>query len=416
MAQKSFKISLGSDAVEDTFYGDVIALEVTEDLTVSTTCRITIATALNDDGTWSYISDNSFPLFTRLAVRLGFTEAEGLSGALAAAAGALGSALGGGAGGDDGLVPIFDGYITSVDFSLSSDPYGSTIEVTATDPGVLMSLEEKVAAFPNMADSDIVQQIVRAYVSDVRCATTSTVHQDTDTTIVQRASDIQFVRDLARRNGMEFYFEPDPSSGNAVAFFQPPQLAGPPQSDLAIQFGDQSNLRSFSARLNGQLPLSVKTRQVDVRAGSPNDAVAGDTQLQMLGATDGNTLIGEALGTLVTPQDAQAQMLLLATPTSDATELETLAQAVRDEAAWIITARGEVNTDAYQAVLRPHRLVLVKGAGTPYSGKYYVTRVTHQLKADGSYVQSFDARRNARDLDGSESFGGSSLGISIPGL
>src|SRR5262249_1735080 len=150
---------------------------------------------------------------------------------------------------------------------------------------------------------------------------------------------------------MEFYFEPDPSSGDAVAYFQPPRVTEPTLPDLAIQFGDQSNLRTFSARLNGQLPLSVKTRQVDVRAGTPNDAVASDTQLQKLGASDGNTLIGAALDQLVTPQDAQAQMLLLATPTSDATELQTLAQAVRDQAAWIITAKGEVNTDAYQAVL-----------------------------------------------------------------
>jgi len=96
--------------------------------------------------------------------------------------------------------------------------------------------------------------------------------------------------------------------------------------------------------------------------------------------------------------------------------MQTIAQAVRDEASWFISARGEVNSDAYQGVLRPHRLVLVKGAGKSYSGKYYVTRVVHELKGDGSYTQTFEARRNARDVDGSEQFGGSGLGLSIPGL
>ena len=100
-----------------------------------------------------------------------------------------------------------------------------------------------------------------------------------------------------------------------------------------------------------------------------------------LGDKDANTLIGGALGSLVTPKDAPAQMLVLGPPTSDATELQTIAQAVRDEAGWFITASGEINSDAYQTVLRPHRLVLVKGAGTPYSGKYYVTRVVHEMKA-----------------------------------
>jgi phage protein D len=77
---------------------------------------------------------------------------------------------------------------------------------------------------------------------------------------------------------------------------------------------------------------------------------------------------------------------------------------VRDEAAWFITASGEVNTDAYQNVLRPRKLVLVKGAGRQYSGRYYVTRVVHEITMEGLYVQRFEARRNARDLQGGEPF------------
>jgi hypothetical protein len=59
---------------------------------------------------------------------------------------------------------------------------------------------------------------------------------------------------------------------------------------------------------------------------------------------------------------------------------------------------------------------MVKGAGKTYSGKYYVTRVVHELKGDGSYTQNFEARRNARDVDGSENFGSSSLGLPSPGV
>jgi len=138
--------------------------------------------------------------------------------------------------------------------------------------------------------------------------------------------------------------------------------------------------------------------------------------LTKLGATDANALIGGPLGALVTPKDVLAQMLLLGTPTSDATELQTIAQAVRDEAGWLITANGEINSDAYETVLRPHRMVQVKGAGSRYSGKYYVSHVTHELTGHGSYTQKFEARRNARDLDGSEQFGESGLGLPIPGL
>jgi hypothetical protein len=224
------------------------------------------------------------------------------------------------------------------------------------------------------------------------------------------------VRDLAQRIGLEFFFETVKDSGTVVAYFQAPQLTGTPQPDLAVQFGDQSNLRSFSARLSGQRPLNVKTEQMDVKADSPNTAQVSDTQLTKLGDKDANTLIGDPLGSLVTPKDAQAQMLVLGPPTSDSTELQTFAQAARDEAGWFITATGEINSNAYQTVLRPHRLVLVKGAGKAYSGKYYVTRGVHELKGDGSNTQRFEARLNARDLDGSEQFGSSSLGLAIPGI
>ncbi len=96
--------------------------------------------------------------------------------------------------------------------------------------------------------------------------------------------------------------------------------------------------------------------------------------------------------------------------------MQTIVQAVRDEAGWLISASGEINSDAYQSVLRPRRLVLVKGAGGTYSGKYYVMRVVHEFNHEGDYIQKFDARRNARDRDGTEQFGSSSLGLAIPGI
>ena len=416
MADKNFKIAFGGNDASDDFYGDVVSLSIEEAVGMATMLRLQLVSSLQGDGTWSHIQDDQLALYTNVTAEIGFSGGQGLAGALGSAASAISGALGGSSGGDDGLIPVFDGYITEVKIGLSSEPDSSTIEVSAMDTSVLMSLEEKVATWDNMSDSDIVQQIVSAYGVTVQADSTATVHQDNDTTVVQRASDLEFVRTLAARNGMEFYFETDPSSGDVVAYLRQPALTGTPQPDLSVQFGDQSNLKSFSAVLNGQRPLSVKAQQTDVRSASPNSAQVSDTQLSKLGATDGNSMIGGPLSSLVTPQDTQAQMLLLAVPTSDATELHTIAQAVRDEAAWIITATGEVNTDAYQSVLRPHRVVLIKGAGTPYSGKYYVSRVSHEMKTDGSYSQTFEAWRNARDVDGSEDFGGGGLGIAIPGV
>jgi phage protein D len=411
MADKAYEIAFNDETVDEDFYGDVESLIVEENLTQASTMRLRLAITLDDNGVWDYLDDGRLEVFTKVSVRIGFTGGGGLAGALS---GALGALTGGE--GNDGLERVFDGYITAVSPNWDSEPGGSHLEIEAMDTSVLMSLEEKIATWPNLSDSDIVQQIVSGYGVQVNVDSTPTVHQENDTTIVQRHTDIQFVRELAQRNGLEFYFETDKDSGEVTAFMRAPQLESTPLPDLAIQFGEESNLKSFGARVIGQRPLSVKTTQVDVKANSPNLAQVGDTQLTKLGDTDANSLIGGPLGSLVSPRDVLAQMLLLGPPTSDATELQTLAQAVRDEAGWLITANGEVNSDAYQTVLRPHRMVLVKGAGSRYSGKYYLTRVTHELQADGNYLQRFEARRNARDLDGSEQFGGNGLGLPIPGL
>lgn len=404
---KAYQIAFDGTAVDEDFYGDVVSLTVEQNTATASTFRLQLACRHQDNGSWTYLEDDRPALFAKVKVKVGFAGGGGL-------AGALGGLLGGS--GDDGLKTVFEGYVTTIEVTLGSEPGDCFLDVTGMDTSVLMSLEEKIVLWPDMADSDIVQQIVGPYGVQVQADSTATVHQEADTTVVQRGTDIQFVRDLARRNGMEFYFETDDSSGDVIGYFRAPQLDGTPQPDLAIQFGDDTNLVNFSAHMTGQRPLNIKVTQMDVSANSPNSVQVGDSVLTKLGDKNTNTLIGDPLGSLVTPKDATAQMLLMGTPTSNATEMQSLAQAVRDEAGWFINAHGEVNSDAYQAVLLPHRLVLVKGAAKPFSGKYYVTRVVHDLKHDGSYKQKFEARRNARDLDGSEQFGGAGSGLPIPGI
>lgn len=410
MPETAYLIAFDDEAVEEEFYDDVVSLTVDESTATGTSFRLQLATTRRDDGSWTYLDDGQLALFMRVSIQIGFSGGGGL-------AAALGDTLGGsGGGGNDGLEPVFDGFITDIEVTLGSEPDSAQIEVSGLDSSVIMSLEEKIATWKDLADSDIVKQIVGGvYGITIQLEATLPVHRKNDTTIVQRGSDLEFVRGLARRNGYEFYFETDKTSAAVIAYFRAPQLDGTPQPDLAIQFGDESNLRRFTVRLSGQRPLSVRTEQMDIRTNLPNPAQVGTMKLAALGDRDADALIGDRLRRLVRPIVALAQVLVLGPPTSDPTELSTLAQAVRDEASWLITAEGEINGDAYQHALRPRRLVLVKGAGTAYSGKYYVTRVVHVLAGDGEYTQTFEARRNARDLDGSEEFDADDLALPVPG-
>jgi phage protein D len=407
MPATGYQLSFAGEAVDEAFYADVLSLTVEENSASAGTLRLRLSTRQLQDGSWAYLEDDRFAPLTEVRAKIGFLEAGGL-------AAAIGGALG--AGGNDGLVPVFAGYVTTIDLNLDSLDQGTFVEVGAIDTSILLSLEEKVATWRDLSDGDIIQQILSGYGLQATVDSTPTVHQENDTTIVQRAADLQFARALGQRNGHELSFDVDPDTDQVRASSRVPELDGTPQPDLAIRFGEDSNLKTFSVHQGSQRPLNVRADQVDIKANSANSASVGDTNLRLLGKSDIDALLDGPASNLVSPKDAPAQMLLLAPPTSDSTELQTIAQSVRDEAGWFITARGEINSEAYGAVLRPRRIVQIKGAGNAYSGRYYVTRVVHDLKERGAYVQQFAARRNARDLDGSEQFGSDKLALAIPGL
>ena len=67
----------------------------------------------------------------------------------------------------------------------------------------------------------------------------------------------------------------------------------------------------------------------------------------------------------------------------------------------MVMAEGTVGPDV--GVLRPGSTVNVRGVGLFFNGSYYVTRVNHTIETD-SYVQKFEAQRNAVKMTGAELF------------
>jgi phage protein D len=407
MADFAYQIFFDGEPADDDFYADLVELTIDTRGDGATTATLRLATTLDDDGEWTHLDDDVLALFKPVDISLGYQEGEGL-------AGALGGLLGGG--GNDGMIPVFSGYVSGAELKLSGTPGQTTFDVWLVDTSLLMGLEEKVVVWKDLTDSEVIEKITKDYADKTDVDSTSTAHEENENVLVQRGTDLQFVRMLARRNGLEFAFETDVDTEDVVAFCKLPQLDGLPQPDLAVQFGLDSNLVSFSVTVDGRRPLNVKVTQTAIHEKAANSAQVSAVSLDPLGEDDLAALAGTPIDGLVTPLDATAQLLILGPPTSDATELKSLAQAARDEAGWFMNATGEINCDAFGFVLQPRRTVLVKGAGSLYSGTYYVTRVTHKLTNDGRYRQTFEARRNALGLDGSEEFGGDGLGLSLPGL
>ncbi len=173
-------------------------IEVEEHTDLAGMIRLQLAVGVSQDGAgWNVVDDDAFERLTRLSLLV--TAGTGLP------------------------EPLIDAYVieTSIQFD---QPGRSTLEVVAMDATVLMSLEEKIRPWPNMADSDIAVMIFTEYGFLFDVANTQPVRQELDRTTIQRGTDIQFLRRLAARNGFECYVQAGTMAAFTEAHFHPPRL------------------------------------------------------------------------------------------------------------------------------------------------------------------------------------------------
>jgi phage protein D len=261
------------------------------------------------------------------------------------------------------------------------------------DPTVLMHLEEKVKAWPNMADSDVASAIFsdRAYGFTPVVDTTKWKRDENDHTLIQRGSDIQFLTRLADRNGFECFVEVNDETGDVEGHFHAPKHDQNPQGVLSVNMGSATNVDNFAVRFDMLGPTTAHVTGLDIASDEDQPAESTEAEQKELGSTKS------------TDVDRPRTVLLSGTGMANGGELQLLAQAVVDRSAWAIIADGELNATAYGGVLRAKRPVSVRGAGRTFSGTYYVEKVLHSLTSDG-YTQRFTLRRNAVGLTGREKF------------
>lgn len=287
--------------------------------------------------------------------------------------------------------PLVDAYVIETNADFSNQPGQSVLNVVAMDATVLMNLEEKTRSWPNMADSDIATTLFGEHGFFPQVEGTQPTRQEVDATTIQRGTDIQFLRQLARRSGYECYVEMNPLTGVVEGHFHPPRHEQPAQRVLSVNMGQATNVNSFNVRNDMLRPTTVQVTGLDVETQSDQPAQAESLSQAGLGREP--ALNG----------DRPRRVLLSGTGLAQTGELQTYAQAVVDRSAWAITAEGELNTVAYGGILRAKRSVEVRGAGRQFSGTYYVERVHHTFTGDG-YTQRFTLRRNALGLTGQERF------------
>jgi hypothetical protein len=323
-----------------------------------------IALLQQPDGTWSYLDDQRFQIWKRVAISAGF---------------------------ESGTEMLFTGYITQVKPGFDTDMTQCTLEIWGMDNSVLMDREEKLKDWPNKKDSDIAAEVFNQYGFTPDVEDTQVIHDEAVSTVIQRETDIQFLKRLALRNGFECYVE------GSTGYFKSPQINADPQPVLAVHFGDDTNVISFSIEVNALIPANVAISQIDRSNKEILNATAESSEQELLGGTDISALLGAGMN--------PAQSFIGMNVATGIPEMTALCQGLFHHVEWFVTGEGEVNANKYGQVLQPRRTVTIKGVGEMHSGVYYVSHVTHSFIGDG-YTQSFKVKRNALMPTGSEDFSG----------
>jgi len=298
---------------------------------------------------------------------------------------------------------VIDGYITTVEpvFSDARVP-DSQLIVSGTDASCLMHLETRTRSWQGMTDTQIARQIFRDNgfdASDACFEDTGLLRDGARSGLVQRCTDAEFLTYLARRNGYEWYLEPEtgavPEGAHPGIWLQGHFHSPRPQQDL--QYGgtplalfprETPTLVNFRARWESDRPASVRAWHL---AEDSREVQAVDITEPGYGALNSPNpasvrragLIDRRLAEIFPeqPRPAAREIASSQVPHGSA-ELASLARAEYRRVDWFVRGEGTVNTEYYPGIVRARRPIALSGVGHLLDGRWYVLGVRHRLAVD----------------------------------
>ena len=124
---------------------------------------------------------------------------------------------------------IFDGYVLSWRLHLDRASTASTIDIWAQDASWLMNIDDHVAEWSGLTDGQVADAIFSSYGCTPAAGNTandSPSHLPEAHTLFQRATDLQFLRGLARRGGKLCRVACTDTPGIRTGYFVVPAVAG----------------------------------------------------------------------------------------------------------------------------------------------------------------------------------------------
>ncbi len=387
MPSSSYQITFNGQAATPDFYNALAKLEVEENMDLPGAVQINLPVSRSQSGDLTFVSDSTLQPMVNVAVVIQPPTGGVANGPDGDAASSIAGSLSGIAGGGSGPQCIFDGYILSHKLHLESGTANSTLTIWGQDASWLMNLTENVKEWVDVTDADAANAIFSDYgitPSDSNTEDDSPSHTEDGHTLMQRASDIQFLRNLARRNGKICRIACADRPGVRTGYFSSVSLDRDPVATLSITDPTTWTVNSLDLEWDVSRPSSVIARQA-LFTDSDADGANADTSDSGL-----SSLSDQGLADFT----GKSMTVLLTAPVDDAGELALRAQSLLREAGWFVRCEGESDLARLGTVLRVGSIVQLQGAGALHSGKYLVWSVRHSI-GPVDHTMKFVLVRNA---------------------
>jgi hypothetical protein len=353
------QLSLNGTPVSQAFYSLIESLEVEESYEGPDLLVLRVPVNRTSAGDLQYVGDGTFEPYTGISMVV--------------------TPSGGGA------QCVFDGYVLSWQLHLDRSSSSSTLDVAAQDASWLMNIDDTVMEWPGQTDGQVANTIFGSYgftPADANTDDDSPAHDPDGHSLFQRATDLQFLKGLARRAGKICRVACTDTPGQRTGYFIRPSVDTQPVATISLVNPNAWTVEKLDFDWDVMRPSQVDASQVDLTQASDDGA---ETDTDSSGLT---TLADRDLPTY----SGRSSTLVLTTP-ADVAELPQRTAAVLTESGFFTRCTGEADADRLGAVLRAADVVTIEGAGAIHSGNWLVWAVRHSFALD-TFKMRFTLVRN----------------------
>ncbi|MBA4719439.1 MAG: hypothetical protein HRO68_10245 [Nitrosopumilus sp.] len=230
-----FKVFFDNESASEEELNQITEIVIEQEVDMAWEAKVKIPITIDQDGNW-YTDKDFINMFSRIRIEVKIDE--------------------------NPYVALIDGPIVGYEHSMSTEPGQSYLILKVQDDSIFLNREEKIEIFENTQILQIATQVFQN-IPEINSTDIPATQDDPNLqVIVQRGSDIQFLRSLAKTHGVHAYVLPGNFPNQSIGCFKP----FPTQTDGLIPFvllGENRNIASFRVINDGQRPSEFSVSKID---------------------------------------------------------------------------------------------------------------------------------------------------------